>query len=424
MKLKTIHRGKARKAQDETCGQTPQEEVQLKGLGWNDSDIDHMTAKQVELIIRKKTRKRAKASAERTAANTPEQVVSMLDKKMKGAQALYDQLKEMDYTTYNIGDFFKRDLPKLRSLSDRIDRVKKDLEVALYSYLQQARKDHKEFSSKKGASFTPVEGAKGVQGAHHQVGKDWYVDTEFINHSQQVYPGATLRHMGMGEFVLETPDGDIEFDRMRGKDFPGQSGRSHKLYGDPKAVAKLLKLMEQKGKSKKAEVQAAEGGWQTVKINGKPYRWRKNDLFKKNPHTQAALDIQYENPKVGWRDVVNLGTRDQVFKAVIKKASVKAATKFSPFGTPGGTWWGKRAEDSKIMRLKEPVAKQWAAKPSMKDNPPKGPNEYLGIYWVPPEYGRESRWRVEKNWITPVWDWGLGPNKKVKPGVDVVKQQS
>lgn len=355
MKLKTIHRGKARKAQDETCGQTPQEEVQLKGLGWNDSDIDHMTAKQVELIIRKKTRKRAKASAEIQAENTPEQVVSMLDSKMKGAQALYDQLKKMDYTTYNIGDFFKRDLPKLRSLSDRIDRVKKDLEVALYSYLQQARKDHKEFGSKKGASFTPVEGAKGVQGAHHQVGKDWYVDTEFINHSQQVYPGATLRHMGMGEFVLETPDGDIEFDRMRGKDFPGQSGRSHKLYGDPKAVAKLLKLMEQKGKS--------------------------------------------------------------------KKAAVKAATKFSPFGSPGGTWWGKRAEDSKIMSLKEPVAKQWAAKPSMKDNPPKGPNEYLGIYWVPPEYGRESRWRVEKGWITPVWDWGLGPNKKVKPGVDVVKQQ-
>jgi len=92
------------------------------------------------------------------------------------------------------------------------------------------------------------------QGAHHQEGNDWYVDTEFINNSQRVYPGSTLRHMGMGEFVLETPDGDIEFDRMRGKDFKGQSGRSHKLYGDKKAVAKLLKLMESKGKSKKAEV--------------------------------------------------------------------------------------------------------------------------------------------------------------------------
>ncbi|NIV34157.1 MAG: hypothetical protein GWN58_33320 [Anaerolineae bacterium] len=64
-----------------------------------------------------------------------------------------------------------------------------------------------------------------------------------------------------------------------------------------------------------------EGGWKEVKLPGKPYpyRWRTNDLYKKNPRTQAALDIQYKNPKVGWRDVTNLSIRDAVQKAAKKQ---------------------------------------------------------------------------------------------------------
>jgi len=243
MRLKTVKSGKAR------IGQTPQQELQLKGLGWTDKDIDNMSAKQVEIILRKKTKRRMKANSTVQAANTPEQIKKMLEDKQKAAKKIYDQLKKIDYTDYNVGDLFKKDLPKLRKISDAITKTKALLEGHLYRFNRQVTDDLKAVA--KSASFIQVEGATGkVEGAHHKAGSDWYVDTEFVNHSQRVYPGATLRHMGMGEFVLETPDGDIEFDRMRGKDFKGQSGRSHKLYGDKKAVVKLIKLMEQKGKSK------------------------------------------------------------------------------------------------------------------------------------------------------------------------------
>jgi hypothetical protein len=86
---------------------------------------------------------------------------------------------------------------------------------------------------------------------HHFDGKNYYVDTAFINAVQHVYPGATLRHMGFGEFTLDTPDGSLEFDRMRGKPFEGQSGQSHQIYDDAngKVVRKAIQLMERSGKS-------------------------------------------------------------------------------------------------------------------------------------------------------------------------------
>lgn len=65
----------------------------------------------------------------------------------------------------------------------------------------------------------------------HQIAPDGsiYVDTAFIQASQKL-PGCTLKHMGMGEFSLQTPKGGVEFDRMRGKPFEGMSGRPHKFY--------------------------------------------------------------------------------------------------------------------------------------------------------------------------------------------------
>jgi hypothetical protein len=61
-----------------------------------------------------------------------------------------------------------------------------------------------------------------------------------------------MKHMGFGEFSIELPDGtEIEFDRMRGKDFPGKSGRSHKVYDNKggKAVKKMIELAEKKNAS-------------------------------------------------------------------------------------------------------------------------------------------------------------------------------
>ena len=65
--------------------------------------------------------------------------------------------------------------------------------------------------------------------AHH-VAPDGsiYADTGFLNSLR--LPNVELRHLGFGEFVVETPKGEVEFDRMRGKPFPGMTGRSHLIY--------------------------------------------------------------------------------------------------------------------------------------------------------------------------------------------------
>jgi hypothetical protein len=90
--------------------------------------------------------------------------------------------------------------------------------------------------------------------AHHitEDGKI-YVDTKFLNFTSRV-PGLEVRHMGFGEFALDTPKGEVQVDRMRGVDFPGQSGRSHQLYDKyPSRAAPIaewvIKQMEAKGAS-------------------------------------------------------------------------------------------------------------------------------------------------------------------------------
>ena len=67
-----------------------------------------------------------------------------------------------------------------------------------------------------------------------------YVDSAFIGAVQYAVEGAELHHMGFGEFYLTTPVGKVEFDRMRGVPFAGQSGRSHLVYGDEAAVALVM----------------------------------------------------------------------------------------------------------------------------------------------------------------------------------------
>ncbi len=90
---------------------------------------------------------------------------------------------------------------------------------------------------------------KSASGNHHVAPNgDIFVDTAFLNATKRI-PGVTLGHMGFGEFYADTPKGRVDFDRMRGKDFPGQSGRSHKLYGEGNAADWLLDQMTRKGQS-------------------------------------------------------------------------------------------------------------------------------------------------------------------------------
>jgi hypothetical protein len=89
------------------------------------------------------------------------------------------------------------------------------------------------------------------KGHHYYDGKNYYADTAFLNAIGDTMKGMQLKHMGFGEFSLEGDGKTIEFDRMRGKDFKGQSGRSHQVYDNQKGalVKELIKQMEKKGKS-------------------------------------------------------------------------------------------------------------------------------------------------------------------------------
>jgi hypothetical protein len=93
--------------------------------------------------------------------------------------------------------------------------------------------------------------------AHYKHGKDYYADTAFLNALNRVKGlNGSLEHMGFGEFVWKSRDGgEVDFDRMRGKDFPGQSGRSHKMYDNKKGklVTAMIKAMEKQDLSKLAE---------------------------------------------------------------------------------------------------------------------------------------------------------------------------
>jgi hypothetical protein len=81
-----------------------------------------------------------------------------------------------------------------------------------------------------------------------KVGKDYYVDSRFVQHSNQF---GTLKHIWGGEFTLETPDGDVQFWRSS-KSFPDFVGRSHKIEGDEKAIKRVVVGMIKKHRLKES----------------------------------------------------------------------------------------------------------------------------------------------------------------------------
>jgi hypothetical protein len=89
-------------------------------------------------------------------------------------------------------------------------------------------------------------------GHHAEIDGKTYVDSNFLNSVKKLrdtFPHE-LKHMGFGEFYLETPEGKVDFDRSRGKEFAGMVGRSHQLSSNPPELAdKLIDAMEQAGAS-------------------------------------------------------------------------------------------------------------------------------------------------------------------------------
>lgn len=118
------------------------------------------------------------------------------------------------------------------------------------------------------ALVTEGVGMLNESGHHFFDGKSYFVDTAFMNAMHNLMPGQEMKHMGFGEFEWVGPEGKVDFDRMRGKDFPGQSGRSHKLYDDKdgKLVKKLIAAMEKKGKSELVKESLDEGYVESYRV--------------------------------------------------------------------------------------------------------------------------------------------------------------
>lgn len=100
-----------------------------------------------------------------------------------------------------------------------------------------------------------------LTGHHTMIDGKYYVDSNFLNAIQNTLSGFTLSHIGHGEFELKGPGKErVDFDRMRGKKFEGQVGRSHQIYDNKggKLVKQLINAME-KAKLSTLQEDADEG---------------------------------------------------------------------------------------------------------------------------------------------------------------------
>jgi len=142
-----------------------------------------------------------------------------------------------------------------------------------------------------------VEGAFTEDDGHHFFdGKNYFVDTAFLNRLHGVMTDMELKHMGFGEFYLVGTAGRIDFDRMRGKDFPGMSGRSHKVDDDKggKLVKTMIAAMEKKKRSELVKESLDEGR------TAEPFSVGDHVVF----HAAKAGQAATSGPKSGERGVV------------------------------------------------------------------------------------------------------------------------
>jgi len=90
-------------------------------------------------------------------------------------------------------------------------------------------------------------------GHYERVGNQTIVDSNFVNYSKGILPDSELVHLGMGDFQLKTPKGNITFNRSGklvgiGQDFVGRPHRATDDKGG-KVLDELIKLMTKKKKA-------------------------------------------------------------------------------------------------------------------------------------------------------------------------------
>ena len=76
----------------------------------------------------------------------------------------------------------------------------------------------------------------------HVEGDKLFGDTDLLRAAGRL-PGFNVRHIGFGEFTLETPAGEVEFIRYDGHEWPGAVGRAHLLRGKPEAIQAMVRAL-------------------------------------------------------------------------------------------------------------------------------------------------------------------------------------
>lgn len=115
------------------------------------------------------------------------------------------------------------------------------------------------FNGLNESKFEEVNEGKNDVGHYERVGNQTIVDSNFVNYSKGMLSGSELVHLGMGDFMLKTPKGDITFNRSGnlvgiGQDFVG---RPHRMT-DNKGGKVIDELIDQMTKKKKAILSMSE----------------------------------------------------------------------------------------------------------------------------------------------------------------------
>lgn len=171
-----------------------------------------------------------------------------------------------------------------------------------------------------------------------------YVDSDFVNFCKGKLPNSELKHAGMGDFFLQTSDGNISFSRVGGK-FDGMSGRGHQMDGDKKLVAQLIKKM----------------GAKII-----------NESFHEPDGTPIGVDKYHrpiptnEGPSDTSSDKLNIGDKIRIQGFVMLKG-LDSGTKWKVIKTDDISYTFQKVGSSKKVRFTKSQIELWI-KPSSSDN--------------------------------------------------------
>lgn len=115
------------------------------------------------------------------------------------------------------------------------------------------------------------------------------VDSDFVNSCKGKLPNSELKHAGMGDFFLQTPDGMISFDRTNGK-LDGMSGRAHQVSDNQ--GGKLLALLIKKMGATIVNESINESSGEMIPGVGTIDKYKLKQLLQKN---KSVLDVLGKN---------------------------------------------------------------------------------------------------------------------------------